>query len=124
MNTAKLTRLEHKHKALLPRKIFLRRLLLYFVYSMAILGFSLLFGILGYHFIGKLSWIDSLLNASMILTGMGPVDKMVDSDAKIFSSVYALYSGIAFLSTIAIFFAPIVHRFLHSLHIDEKEMDD
>ena len=78
-------------------------------------------GVAGYHYFGQLSWIDSLVNASMILTGMGPVDPMPDNKGKLFESVYALYSGVAFLTTVAVLLAPVVHRFLHALHIDDSK---
>lgn len=74
---------------------------------------------IGYHHYARLEWIDAFYNASMILTGMGPANDMPDDQAKIFSGCYALFSGIAFLSTVAVFFAPIAHRFLHLIHIDE-----
>lgn len=86
--------------------------------------FSVGLGVTGYHFIGKLSLLDSFHMACMILTGMGPVADMKDDAAKVFSSLYALYSGVAFLSIIAVFFAPVVHRFLHSLHIDDAMDND
>ncbi len=85
---------------------------------MLILLFSIGIGILGYHHYGNLSWIDSLLNASMILTGMGPVDKMETQSGKIFSAFYALFSGISFLTFVGVLFAPVYHRFLHKFHLD------
>jgi len=88
-------------------------------FSLLLIGFSLGIGMIGYHYFSELPWIDSLLNASMILTGMGPVDPMSTPAAKIFASIYAIYSGVAFLSTVAVFLSPIVHRFLHKLHVDE-----
>jgi hypothetical protein len=78
---------------------------------------SLLMGILGYHFSEGLSWIDSLLNASMILSGMGPVNEINTNAGKIFASLYSLFSGIIFLASVGIFFVPIYHRFLHKFHL-------
>ncbi len=112
---------EHHKSALLPFPKFLMRTLKFVLYSFAIILFSVGIGILGYHYFADLMWIDSFYNACMILTGMGPVSVMTTETAKIFSSVYALYSGIAFLTTIAVVFAPIAHRFLHILHIDKEE---
>lgn len=109
---------EHKHQPLIPLREFLLRLLRYFLFSSVILGFSLFLGMFGYHHLAGLSWIDSLLNASMILTGMGPVDQMQTNAAKVFASFYALYSGVVFLSTIALLLAPAVHRFMHILHLE------
>ena len=78
-------------------------------------------GMIGYHYYFRVGWIDSLYNASMILTGMGPVDPAPDDAAKIFGSFYAIYSGAAFLTSIAVLFAPIIHRFLHKFHLDIGE---
>jgi len=112
---------EHKGKTLQPYPKFLVRLSLYFFIAFFLILFSALIGCLGYHFFGNLSWLDAFYNACMILTGMGPVDEMQTDAAKIFSSFFALYSGIAFLSTIIIFLAPIVHRLMHIFHLEEQE---
>ena len=94
--------------------------------SLALIIFSLGIGIGGYHFLGNLRWVDSLLNASMILAGMGPVDNLKSDAAKIFASFYAIYSGVSFLTVVAVLFAPIYHRFLHRFHlyISQKEEDE
>jgi hypothetical protein len=91
------------------------------MYSMGMILISAGIGTVGYRHFASLSWIDAFYNACMILTGMGPVSVMESGAAKIFSSVYALFSGIAFLSTVAVLFAPLAHRFLHLLHIDEAD---
>ncbi len=111
---------ENKKNSLLPFSLFIKRVLKYFFYTLIIIGFSLLTGTLGYHYIARLAWINSFYNGSMILTGMGPVDVMINNSAKLFSSFYALFSGVAFLSTIAVLFAPIAHRFLHTFHLEEN----
>ncbi len=119
--------LEHHRKPLISRKEFVSRQIRYAGFSLIILVFSIGIGILGYHFFGGLPWVDSFLNASMILTGMGPVDHLNSSEGKLFSAFYALFSGISFLTFIAVLFAPIYHRFLHKLHLkiegDDKEPD-
>lgn len=112
---------EKHNKPLLPKEKYYKRLVNNFFWSLLIIFISLLIGIFGYHFIAKLSWIDSLLNSSMILTGMGPVNIMSDNASKIFASFYALFSGVAFLTTIAVMFAPIIHRFMHKFHLGEDE---
>lgn len=89
-------------------------------YSAVIISASLLIGIVGYHFTADLPWIDALLNASMILTGMGPIDPMTNTNAKLFASFYALFSGIVFLSSIAVFISPLVHQFMYELHIEDQ----
>lgn len=109
---------EHHKKPLLPKKDFLRRQIRYTGFSLIILAVSLGLGTSGYHVFGDLTWTDAFLNASMILTGMGPVDRMESNAGKLFASFYALYSGIAFLTLAGVLFAPIYHRFLHKLHLD------
>jgi len=113
--------LEHKRHALLPFPQFIIRVLRFFLYSLLLVCFALLIGTVGYHFFAELNWIDSFYNASMILAGMGPAAVLTTTIAKIFSSFYALFSGLAFLGTIAILFTPIAHRFLHIMHIDEVD---
>ncbi len=109
---------EHHKRPLLPRRAFFRRQARYTGLSLAILAVSLGLGTAGYHAFGGLSWSDAFLNASMILAGMGPVDRMDTQAGKLFASFYALYSGIAFLTLAAVLFAPGYHRFLHKLHLD------
>ena len=104
---------------ILPPKDFAKRVIKYSTFSILLLVFSLGIGVVGYHFIGELRWIDSIYNAAMILTGMGPVDEMTTNAAKLFASIYAIFSGVIFLSTVAIFFAPFAHRLMHLLKIDE-----
>jgi len=116
-------RFESKNKAVLPFSKFLHRVLRFFVYSLIMIILSVGVGTLGYSYFGGLSTVDAFYNACMILTGMGPVNVMQTNEAKIFSSFYALFSGIAFLSTVAVLFAPAAHRFLHLLHIDEEDTD-
>jgi len=111
---------EHKRNALLPFSLFIKRVVAYFAYMLFLIGIALLVGVLGYHFSADLGWMNSFYNASMILTGMGPVAEMTSNSAKLFSSFYALFSGIVFLSTIAIFLAPIAHRILHKFHIENE----
>jgi hypothetical protein len=78
-------------------------------------------GILGYHFLEKLSWIDSLVNAAMILGGMGPVNELHTNLGKLFAAFYALYSGIVFLVVVAVILAPLYHRFLHRFHLEIED---
>ena len=78
-------------------------------------------GVLGYHFFEDMPWIDAVLNASMLLGGMGPVDHLNTAAGKLFASAYALFSGLVFIAIAGIVLAPVTHRLLHSLHVDEKE---
>ena len=114
---------ERNTEPLASPQVFARRLALNGLIGLLLLIFSLGIGMLGYHFLGKLSWIDSLLNASMILGGMGPVDKMNTDQIKIFASFYAIYSGVILLASVGILIAPIFHRFLHRFHLAD-ELDD
>jgi hypothetical protein len=102
---------------LLPRSRFLIRVVRHGGMAGLFLLFSLMAGMLGYHAFGHMSWMDAFLNASMILTGMGPVNPMTTPAAKLFAGCYALFSGLAFLSSAGILFAPIVHRAMHRFHM-------
>ena len=115
------TKLEHHKQKVIPFPQFLQRLLRYSLFSVILIFFSVMVGTIGYHFLGLLRWLDSFHMSCMILTGMGPVVEMKTDGAKIFSSLFALYSGVAFLSITAVFFAPIVHRLLHILHVEKDE---
>jgi TRAP-type C4-dicarboxylate transport system permease small subunit len=112
---------ETKDEPLLTRYEFLLRLGRSFGATLAIVIGSLAFGSAGYHYFGGLSWIDALLNAAMILTGMGPVNPMPTVGGKLFSTFYALYSGIAFLTMMAVMTAPLLHRLLHKFHLDDDD---
>jgi len=112
---------ERKTEKLLSWPRFIGRLVFSFLLTVAIVATALLIGILGYHFIVRLMWIDALLNASMILTGMGPVAEMKDTPSKVFASLYALFSGVVFLSAVSIVLAPIFHRILHKFHLDDED---
>lgn len=109
---------EHHTQPLLPRDLFYRRILNFSLAALIILALSLGIGILGYRFFEKMSWLDALLNASMILGGMGPVNEIKSDGGKVFASFYALFSGIAFLAIAGTLIAPIAHRFLHRLHLE------
>jgi hypothetical protein len=109
---------EHHSDKLLPRPAYYRRLAQSFVGGLALIALSLSVGMVGYHFLGGLSWIDAFLDASMILSGMGPVSPLHTTAAKLFAGCYALYSGIALISTAGIMLAPMVHRSLHKFHLE------
>ena len=111
--------LEHKSQKLLPVPDFLVRQTKYAFFAFLLVAVSDLLGTLGYWYLADLSWVDSFYMASMILTGMVPVSEMSSDVAKLFSSFYALYSGVAFLSITAVFFAPMIHRVLHILHVED-----
>lgn len=110
---------ERRSEPLLPRRQFVFRVLWYATFSFVLLGISLGIGVVGYHYLDGLSWLDSFLNASMILAGMGPVDPIRSDAGKWFAAFYAVFSGVVFLSTVAVFLSPIAHRFLHKLHLGD-----
>jgi hypothetical protein len=109
---------EHFKQPVIPFRAFLKRLARHLGAAAAIIAISLSIGVLGYRFSAGLSWIDSLLNASMILGGMGPVNTLTSTGAKLFASFYALFSGLIFLATAGIIVAPVVHRLLHRFHFE------
>src|SRR5690349_5827913 len=104
---------ERKTQPLVPRRVFLRRLARSSSAFLAFVAVTLAIGSAGYHWIGHLAWIDAMLNASMIMTGMGPVDRMETNAAKLFAAGYALFSGVAFLTSIGVLLAPVLHRIMH-----------
>jgi hypothetical protein len=111
-------RFERRHEALAPRRIFVRRVARGFALGMCFVLASLAAGTVGYHFTADLGWLDAELNAAMILTGMGPVNPITTVPGKIFASVYALFSGVAFLVAVGVIFAPLLHRVLHNFHLE------
>lgn len=113
-----------KNINILPAGKFIKRVIKYSSVTLFLLFISISIGVLGYHYLGNLNWIDSFYNASMILTGMGPVNELTTNPAKFFASLYALFSGIVFLSTVAIFFAPFAHRLMHILHVDSDDLEN
>lgn len=106
----------HRHRP------FYRRFLFALALSGGLIGASLGLGILGYHFIANLNWVDSILNAAMILTGMGPVNPLNSDAAKLFASAYALFSGLIFIGATGILLTPIFHRVLHRFHLEERDL--
>jgi hypothetical protein len=112
---------EHRKQPILSTAKFLKRVARHWLAGLGVLGFGLGDGILGYHYIAGLSWIDSLLNASMIFGGMGPVDPLKTNGAQIFASCYALFSGLAFIGIVSVLLASFVHRLLHRVHVEESE---
>jgi hypothetical protein len=119
-----LYKFEHFNRPLAPRSAFLRRFSLSALVGLVLIGVSLLVGMFGYHAFEGLSWMDSFLNASMILGGMGPIWSPQTDAGKIFAGLYALYSGLAVLAIVGVMFAPVVHRFLHRVHADITDQDD
>lgn len=112
---------EKKHQSLLPLHAFVFRIFLNLLLGIAIICISLLIGMIGYHYFEKLDWVDSFLNASMILSGMGQVTELKTEGGKIFAGCYALFSGVIFLVVIAVIMAPIFHRFMHNFLVKDNQ---
>jgi putative effector of murein hydrolase len=115
---------ESRYQNLIPIKKFIRRVAKHLLFSMVIIIGALILGILGYHYIAGFEWIDALLNASMILTGMGPIGQLTTTAGKIFASIYALFSGLVFVTVMAITIAPVLHRLLHIIHLDDEDLSE
>jgi hypothetical protein len=114
---------EDKSQRLLTGFQFFLRLLRSASIAFGLVVVSLFMGAVGYHVFGRLAWIDAVLNAAMILTGMGPVNPMETTGGKLFATCYALYSGVIFLTLAAVLFAPVLHRLIHSFHLQVEEED-
>lgn len=111
---------ERKYQKVVPLTVFARRMLVAVGLSFGIVLPALCIGVAGYHWIDQLDWIDSLVEASMILGGMGPVNPLHNNAAKIFASGYALFSGVVFIGVMGIVLAPLFHRILHKFHVEEE----
>jgi hypothetical protein len=113
---------ESKHQPVISRSAFLKRMAGSLGASAFLIGMSLLGGMIGYHYFEGMAWIDAFANASMILSGMGPLAPIQTWSGKLFAGLYALYSGLVLILAAGIVFAPVVHRVLHRFHVEtEKE---
>ncbi len=111
---------EHRTRPLLSRADFTKRVARHGMLAFFVLALALGIGVVGYHYLAKLEWLDALLNASMILGGMGPVDPLKKPIAKLFASCYALFSGLVFIGVASVLVAPFAHRLLHRFHVEER----
>jgi len=111
---------EHRTQPLLSRAQFGRRLLAHVSFALGVMAVALGIGMLGYRLTEGMPWIDALLNASMILGGMGPVGELHSDAAKVFASIYALFSGVVFIGLAGVLLAPLMHRLMHRFHLPEK----
>jgi hypothetical protein len=112
---------ESHKKPLLTRPAFFARLARNIGIGLLLVSLSLGIGMIGYHYFEGFSWIDSFVNAAMILSGMGPLTTLLTRSGKLFAGVYALFSGLALIVVVGIIFAPVVHRFLHKFHLEPEE---
>ena len=113
---------ERRHEKLAPISVFVRRMVASVAMAGILIAVALSIGVIGYHLIAGFDWVDSLLEASMILGGMGPVNSLATTGAKMFASGYALFSGLVFIAIMGIVLAPVTHRMLHKFHIDEDDL--
>lgn len=113
--------MNHELKPLMPTHIFLRRLSRSVLMGLLITLIALGIGMLGYHYLEDLPWVDAYESAAMILSGMGPIGELKTTSGKLFAGSYAIFSGTLFLVVIAIVFAPVIKRFLHLFHLDESQ---
>jgi hypothetical protein len=111
---------EHHKQPLLPLGVFLIRVTKHFGFALLIIFVALFIGVLGYHAFEGMSWVDAIVNAAMILGGMGPVSELHTNAGKLFAAAYALFSGLGFIVIIGVLFAPFIHRFFHKLHLDAE----
>ena len=111
---------EHHTRPLMPRPQFFRRLAKSIAMGSGVIIVSLIIGVVGYHHLETMNWVDAFANAAMILSGMGPLTPLTTDSGKIFAGCYALYSGLALVTTIGIIFAPVLHRFLHKFHLEDE----
>ena len=114
---------EHHREELLPRSLFMRRQARFTLVALGIILASLAIGMLGYHFLEGLAWIDAFLNAAMLMGGMGPVAPLTTDAGKLFAGLYALYCGLVLLISVGILATPIFHRFLHHFHLELDDKD-
>jgi hypothetical protein len=121
MTRAERRLLEHRTAPLLSPAAFRRRMVRAVLACAAIVGFALAIGAVGYHVTEHADWLDATLDAAMILTGMGPVERLHTDAGKVFAICYALFSGVVFLSTAGLLIAPIAHRLLHAFHLVDED---
>ena len=115
---------ENRSKPLLPRRDFYRRLVQSALFALLLVAVALGVGMIGYRTFEPMTWVDAFVNAAMILSGMGPVTELKTDGGKIFAGCYALFSGLAFLTSLGIIFAPVFHRFLHKFHLEQSSHPD
>lgn len=118
MSKRHLLRFESKHQGLLPRAEFAQRVARNFLAASVLIGLSLVVGMLGYHLTEGMNWVDAFANASMILSGMGPLEPLKSTAGKLFAGCYALYSGLVLVLASGVVLAPILHRMIHRFHLE------
>jgi hypothetical protein len=115
---------EHRSQPLLPPGRFVRRLATHTLAALGVVAVSLGIGTLGYHCFARFSWIDAFLNASMLLGGMGPIGEIGTDSGKMFASAFALYAGLVLIAVTTLMLAPVLHRILHRVHLEDPDVDE
>jgi hypothetical protein len=119
-----LFKFEHRRQPLVSKQSFVRRLVFAAVLSAVLLAVWTVVGMIGYHTLAGLGWVDAFLNSAMIVGGMGPVDVLNNQSAKVFAGFYAILSGVIFLSVFGLLIGPVFHRFMHRFHLDTEEREE
>lgn len=114
---------EHRRQPLLPWTAYARRQVRHGLFALALVAAALGIGVLGYHGFEQMAWVDALVNAAMILGGMGPMGALHTAAGKVFAACYALFAGLMFIVIVGVLFAPVAHRFLHHFHLDMEEVN-
>ncbi len=109
---------ERRHEPLLPLRIFWRRWAVFVASATGLVLFSLLAGMVGYCYFEKMGAVDAFENAAMILSGMGPADALHTEAGKLFAGIFALYSGLVFVTASSLLVIPVAHRLLHHFHLE------
>src|SRR5688572_15472689 len=122
--SVRLSLYEHRSEPLLPARAFLRRMMVHGGFAVAVATVALLVGILGYRWTEDLGWVDAFLNAAMILSGMGEIAPLTTTAGKLFAGFYALFSGLVMIATASFLLAPLAHRLIHRLHLDQPSDGD
>lgn len=113
---------ESRRHRLVSSDVFAWRMFKTLMLTFAIIAAALSIGVVGYHYLARFNWVDSILNASMILGGMGPVGELPNDDARLFASAYAIFSGLVIISVMGLMLSPLAHRMLHKFHLDEGDL--
>ncbi|HEY4320533.1 MAG TPA: hypothetical protein VGM77_05075 [Gemmatimonadales bacterium] len=112
---------ESRKQPLISRRAFVTRMGRHFAAVLVLVGVSLVIGIVGYHWLAQFSWVDSFLNAAMLLGGMGPVGDIASVGGKVFAGIFSLYAGLVLIGASALLLTPILHRVIHRLHVDDSK---
>ena len=129
----KLLLFERRQQPMVPIEVFRGRLIRNTLSAALMIAVSLLIGTLGYRWTSHdpitgrtLGWLESLYNASMILTGMGPADQRdpPPRPEMWFATFYSIFAGVVFLVSVGVLIAPIAHRVIHHFNLEAEEDEE